>query len=447
MFYGILDLVIVCLLIMMNGLFAMSELAVISSRKVRLQQRAEEGDVKARAALDLAENPQRFLSTAQIGITLIGVLSGAFGGASLAKILAMYIATVPYLAEYSETIALAVVVGLITYFSLLAELIPKRLAIARPEAIARAVAGPMQALSRIASPVIRLLGITTEFVLRLIRFRPAKDQVVTEYEIRALIEQATVAGVFLEAEQEMVERVFRLGDRRVGAMMTPRNKIVWLDLNDPPEKTRRKIAKNGFSRFPVAAGRLGNLVGVLNVRDIVGRCLSGKPFDLRVVVKKPVIVHETMHAIKVLELFRESGREMAIVVDEYGTIEGIVTLADIMEAIVGDIMSAEDVEGPRISQREDGSWLVDGMLPIDELKAYFHIRSLPDEKDAGFRSLGGFIMTALKRIPSVGDHFECCGHRFEVVDMDGLRVDKVLVQKLPEESEAPPAGGTSSENG
>ncbi len=447
MFYGILDLVIVCLLIMMNGLFAMSELAVISSRKVRLQQRAEEGDVKSGVALDLAENPQRFLSTVQIGITLVGVLSGAFGGASLAKILALYIEKIPYLADYSETIALAVVVGLITYFSLLAELIPKRLAIARPEAIARAVAGPMQTLSRISSPIIHLLSLTTEFVLRLIRFRPAKDQVVTEDEIRALIGQATLAGVFLEAEQEMVERVFRLGDRRVGAMMTPRNKIVWLDLNDSPEKTRRKIAKSGFSRFPVAAGRLGNLVGVLNVRDIVGRCLAGQPFNLRAAVKKPIIVHEAMHAIKVLELFRGSGREMAIVVDEYGTVEGIVSLADIMEAIVGDIMSAEDIEGPRISQREDGSWLIDGMLPIDELKAYLHIRSLPDEKEAGFRSVGGFIMTALKRIPSTGDHYECCGYRFEVVDMDGLRVDKVLVQTIPEESEVPPEEGNSSAKG
>lgn len=447
MFYGILDLVIVCLLIMMNGLFAMSELAVISSRKVRLQQRAEEGDRKARSALNLAGNPQRFLSTVQIGITLVGVLSGAFGGASLAKILARYIETVPYLAEYSDTIALAVVVGLITYFSLLAELVPKRLALARPETIARAVAGPMEALSKIASPVIHLLSITTEFVLRIFRFRPAKDQVVTEDEIRALIGQATVAGIFLEAEREMVERVFRLGDRRVGVMMTPRNKIVWLDIKDPPEKTRRKIAKSGLSRFPVASGRLGNLTGVVDVRDIIGGCLAGRQIDLRAAAKKPLYVHEGMHALKVLELFRESGREMAVVVDEYGTIEGIVTIRDIMEAIVGDILSAEDMEGPRISQRKDGSWLVDGMLPIDELKAYFHIRALPGEKDVGFRSLGGFIMTALKRIPSLGDRFECCGYVFEVVDMDGLRVDKVLVQRIEGASEVLPDEGNSRENG
>ncbi|MFZ2446723.1 MAG: hemolysin family protein [Syntrophobacteraceae bacterium] len=446
MFFGILDVLIVLLLITVNGVFAMSELAVVSSRKLRLQQRAEEGDAKARAALELARNPQRFLATIQVGITLVGVLSGAFGGVSLAARLAVPLASVPYLAEHNETIALAIVVGLITYFSLLlGELVPKRLALAWPETIARAVAGPMETLSRIASPVIYLLSVTTEFVLRITGFRPGKESPVTEHEIRALIGQATVAGVFHEAEKEMVERVFRLGDRRVGVMMTPRKKIVWLDINDAPEKTRRKIAKSRMSRFPVASGRIGNMVGTVHVRDLAAQCLTGRPFDLGAALHKPLYVHESMHALKVLELFRESGREMALVVDEYGTIEGIVTLSDIMEAIVGDILSADKPEEPRIVQREDGSWLVDGMLPVDELKAHFHIRGLPGEDDGGFQTLGGFMMTSLKRVPATGDRFECCGYRFEVVDMDGRRVDKVLIQKTGE----PPRThlGTKPEDG
>ena len=430
MFFGILDVFIVCALIMLNGLFAMSELAVISSRKARLQHRAEEGDAKAGAALNLAENPQRFLTTIQIGITLVGVLSGAFGGASLAKHLAEFISSFSSIAKYSNSIALALVVGLITYFSLLAELIPKRLALSNPEEIASAVARPMKALSRIASPVIHLLSLSTEFVLKLARFKPEKDQPVTEEEIKVLISQATVAGVFHEAEQEMVERVFRLGDRHVGVMMTPRNKIVWLDVNDPPEKLRRKITKSYYSRFPVAQGRMGNLLGVVHVRDIAVRCLSGQTLDLRASMHRPLFVHENTHALKVLELFRESGHQMALVVDEYGTIEGVVTVSDIMEAIVGEIPSAEAKDEPRIAQREDGSWLVDGMLPVDELKAQFHIRKLPGERAAHFQTLGGFAMDNLKRVPVLGDNFECCGYRFEIVDMDGLRVDKVMIRKI-----------------
>lgn len=430
MWMGALDILIVCLLIMLNGMFAMSELAVVSSRKIRLQQMAEEGDAKAELALDLAGNPQKFLATIQIGITLIGVLSGAFGGARIAGLLAEPLGNIPFLASYKETIALAIVVGLITYLSLLSELVPKRIALSWPEAIARRIAGPMETLSRFSSPLIHLLTASTELVLRFVGFRPQNDSPATEEEIRALIGQATVAGVFHEAEQEMVERVFRLGDRRVGVMMTPRNKIIWLDLAESPEKTRKKITKSHFSRFPVGVGRLGNIVGVVHVRSLALRCLNGRPLDLRDSMQKPIYVHEAMHALKVLELFRESGHQMALVVDEYGTIEGIVTLSDILESIVGDIPSAEEPEAPRIVQRSDGSWLVDGMLPADELKAYFRIRKLPGERTGGFYSLGGFIMTFLKRIPSVGDCFDCCGYSFEVVDMDGRRVDKVLITRL-----------------
>ncbi len=436
---GILNLIVVFALIMLNALFAMSEFAVISSRKLRLQQLAEEGDRRAGVALDLARNPQRFLATIQIGITLIGVLSGAFGEAALSKNLEEVIVSstsLPFLIEHSGKISLALVVGLITYCSLIAELVPKRLALNSPERLAAAVAKPMKLLSRIAAPAIKLLSISTEFVLRIGRVRPSKEPPVTEDEIRLLIDQATLAGVFEEVEQEMVERVFRLGDRRVGAMMTPRNKIEWLDVAESADKTRRRIARSVFSRFPVGHARLGNILGVVHVRDLAVRCLNGQPLDLRASMLKPLFVHENTHALKVLELFRQSGMQMAIVVDEYGTIEGMVTLTDILEAIVGDIPSSREEEGQRIVEREDGSWLVDGMLAVDELKAHLEIKKLPEERTGRFHTLGGFIMAYLKRVPSTGDHFECCGYRFEVVDMDGHRVDKVLVNRL---KPAPPA--------
>ncbi|MGA3115623.1 MAG: hemolysin family protein [Syntrophobacteraceae bacterium] len=431
MLWGILDVIIVLLLILTNGLFAMSELAVVSSNKTRLQRHSEEGSSGARVALDLAENPHHFLATVQIGITLIGVLSGAFGGASIAGHVAATLSSIPYIGRYSDSIALALVVGLITYFSLLAELIPKRIALSTPERIASAVAKPMARLSAVTSPIIRVLSLSTDIVLRLFRFKPTTEAPVTEEEIRMLIGQATVAGVFEEAEQDMVERVFRLGDRRVGVMMTPRNKVVWLDINESVDKTRRKIAKSPYTWFPVGQ-KAGSIRGVVHVRDIAVNCLSGKPLDLRASMHKPLFVHESTHALKVLESFRLSGQQMAVVVDEYGTIEGIITLTDILEAIVGDIASKEVLEEPPIIQRESDTWLVAGMLPVDELKALFHIRKLPGERQRRFQTLGGFTMSHLRRVPTVGDIFECCGYSFEVFEMEGHRVRKVLIKKIAE---------------
>jgi putative hemolysin len=436
MFLGIVYLIIVLLLLLTNGLLAMSELAVVSSSKTRLQSRAEEGDENARAALDLAANPRRFLSAVQIGITLIGVLSGAFGGAGLAGRLARPLSSLPYLGRFSDSIAMALVVGFIAYLSLLAELVPKRIAVSAPEGIASAVAKPMARFAAVASPIIHVLGLSTDLVLHLFRFKPVKRAPITEEEIRLLIGQATVAGVLDEAEQDMVERVFRLGDRRVGAMMTPRNKVAWLDINEPPEKTRRKIARSRYSRFPVRQ-KSGHIQGIVHVRDIATRCLSGKPLDLKVSMHRPLFVHENARALKVLELFREAGLQMALVVDEYGTVEGIITLTDILEAIVGDISSEEVVDEPRIAQRQDGAWVVQGMLPADELKDFLHLRKLPGEQTGLFETLGGFTMTRLKRVPAVSDRFECCGYSFEVIEMEGRRVRKVLIKKLPESSGQP----------
>ncbi len=434
MLLGVLYLIVVLLLLFMNGLLAMSELAIVSSSKTRLQTRAEDGDVNAGAALDLATNPSRFLAAVQIGITLISVVSGAFGGAGLAGRLAQPLSSLPYIGRYSASISMTLVVGFITFLSLLAELIPKRIAVSAPEGIASAVAKPMARLASVASPIIHVLSFSTDAVLRLVRFKPLTEAPVTEEEIRMLIGQATVAGVFEEAEQDMVERVFRLGDRRVGALMTPRDKIEWLDINDPPEKTRRKIVRSPYSRFPVRL-KAGNIQGVVHVRDIADRCLSGKPLDLKVSMHKPVFVHENVRALRVLELFKKSGLQMGLVVDEYGTVEGVVTLTDILEAIVGDLPSEEVVEAPPIVQRQDGSWVVEGMLPIDELKDLLHLRKLPGEREGLFQTLGGFTMAHLKRVPAVSDRFEYCGYSFEVIEMEGRRVRKVLVRKLPTGSE------------
>jgi len=443
MFWGILYIFIILLLILTNGFLAMSELAVISSSKTRLQKRAEDGNSNAGAALDLAGNPHRFLAAIQIGITLIGVLSGAFGGASLAGRLAHQLSSVRYIGRYSELLSMALVVGAITYLSLLAELIPKRIAVYTPESIASAVAKPMAKFSSVVSPIIRVLSVSTDFALRLFGFGQMKETPITEEEIRMLIAQATLAGIFHEAEQDMVERVFRLGDRRVGVMMTPRNKVVWLDLNDSPEKTRRKIVASPFSRFPVGL-KAGNIQGIVHLRDIAVRCLWGKPLDLRASMHKPLFVHESAHALKVLESFRRSGLQMAVVVDEYGTIEGIITLTDILEAIVGDIASAEAPQEPLITQ-QDGAWLMEGMLPIDELKAFFHLPTLPGERAGRFQTTGGFAMAYLRRVPNVGDTFECCGYSFEVAEMEGRRVRKVLVRKLNGERTEDP--GRKTDNG
>lgn len=428
-----LEILVIFLLIIANGVFSMSEIAIISSRKARLQQQAEEGDRKARVALDLANAPNLFLATTQIGITLVGILTGAFSGVTISNRLADLLDLIPLLAPYSHSIALGLVVLAITFLSLvLGELVPKRLALNNPERVASLVALPMRLLSKIGSPVVRLLSAVTDLVLRLVRMRPSSEPPITEEEIKFLIDQGTVAGVFEEAEQEMLGRVFRLGDRRVGAIMTHRKRIVWLDINDPPEKNRRKIARSIYSRFPVCQGRLGNVVGVVHVRDLLISTLVGRSFNLKTASRQPLFVHENMHVLKVMELFRESGTQFALVIDEYGTIEGIVTLNDILESVVGDIPSLDELEEPKIVQRDDGSWLVDGTLPADEMRELFDIKQLPGAKSGLYQTLGGFVMTYLKRIPVAGDKFECCGFRFEVVDMDGHRVDKVLIEPVDE---------------
>jgi putative hemolysin len=426
------EAVVILLLIILNGVFAMSEIAVVSARKTRLQQWANEGDGKARAALELANAPNQFLATIQMGITLVGILTGAFGGATIAKELARGLDDIPGVASYSGHISLAVVVLFITYLSLIVgELVPKRLALNNPERIASTIARPMRALARLASPVVYLLGASTEVFLRSLGMKPSAEPPVTEEEIRALIEQGTRAGMFEEAEQEMVGRVFRLGDRRVSAVMTPRTEIVWLDRSASLEEIQHTITESIHSRFLVAQGSLDNVLGIVHAKELLLHFLRGQPLDLVATLQQPLYVPESMRALEVLELFKQSAIHIALVVDEYGGIQGLVTPSDILEAIVGDLPVAGELVEPLAVQREDGSWLLDGMLPIDEFKEIFHLGRLPEEDQGVYQTLAGFVIMQLGRIPVVSDHFDWEGLRIEVVDMDGNRVDKVLAQPTP----------------
>jgi len=422
------EILTIFLLIIANGVFSMSEMAIVSARKVRLQQLANQGNANAAVALKLAQSPNHFLSIVQIGITLINILNGVFGGATLAKRLGEVLRLVPQLATYSEPIAFGIVVLLITYFSLIiGELVPKRLALNKPEKVAALVAIPMQALATIASPVVHLLSVSTEAVLKLLGIKPSLEPQVTEEEIKILIEQGTKAGTFEAAEQEMLQRVFRLGDRPVSYLMTPRPDIVWLDLADPPEKNRDKMIENGYSRYPVCQEEMDNVLGIIPVVDVLARSLNNEPLDLTMGLRKPVFVPESTRGLKVLELFKQTITHMALVVDEYGVIQGLVTLNDIMIEIVGDVPTSPGEDQPQAVQRDDGSWLVDGMLSVEEFGQLFHISELTIEEHGNYQTLGGFIITHLGRIPNATDYFEWRGMRFEVMDMDGNRVDKVLI--------------------
>ncbi len=435
-----IELVITILLIIVNGVFAMSETAFVSARKVRLQQRANEGNAKAAAALEMVNAPNRLLSTVQLGITLIGIVAGAFGGATISEGLAVYLRAIPWLRPYSDAIALTIVVVVITYLSLvIGELVPKRIALNNPERIAMSMVKPMRVLAAIASPFIHLLSLSTEGILRLIGLRPSGEPPITEEEINVLIEEGTQIGTFEAAEQDMVEQIFRLGDRRVNALMTHRPDIVWLEANDTPQEISHKIRKSTYSRFPVCDGSLDNVLGMVHVKDLLLQCLAGQALDLKAALHAPLYVIESTTTLKVLELFKQTGQQAALVIQEYGDIEGLITLNDILEAIVGDISSDDDLDQAQVVQREDGSWLLDGMLPIEELKDILHVRALPEEENGDYNTLAGFVLMQLGRIPKTTDHFEWGSYRFEVVDMDGRRIDKVLVQPMKADDAHPQA--------
>jgi len=426
-----MEILIVLLLIIVNGIFAMAEIAVVSARKSKLQRQANEGSKSAQAALELAKSPNRFLSTVQIGITFIGIFAGAFGGETIAHGLGAQLKHIPLLAKYSDPLALFIVVALITYISLIiGELVPKRLALNNPEHLAKITARPMIMLAKFASPLVSILTISSDLVLRLLRIKPSEDPGVSEEEVKMLIREGARIGVFNIAEKDIVERTFKLSDKKISAFMTPRKEIVWLDIDSSFKNLRNKIAKHKHSHFPVCRDTLDKVIGVIRTEDLLTTFLIDEKIDLKKSLQKPIFVPETVNGLKVLELFKKSGVHLAFIIDEYGSIIGLLTLTDILEEIVGDIPHSNELEDQDIMPRDDSTFLIDGLVTIEEFKDYFKITKLSGERSGTFHTIGGFIMNRLGRIPVSGDSFEWENYRFEVMDMDGNRIDKILLTPL-----------------
>ncbi|HSJ24152.1 MAG TPA: hemolysin family protein [Longimicrobiales bacterium] len=421
-----LEVLIILLLIVVNGFFAGSEIAVVASRKARLQRRAGAGDRRAARALELANDPDRFLSTVQIGITLVGVSAGAVGGTTIALELAAALRDVPPTARYAQPLAVATVVACITFLSLvIGELVPKRLALAHAETIASRTAGFMHRLSRVATPLVRLLGAATNGVLRLLPVREPDEPAVTTDDVRTLLEQGARAGIFLAAEQDIVENVFWLGDQRVGSVMTPRRRIVWLDRNVTAQQHAATMRGSPQNRYIVCNGDLDTVEGVVTMKDLWPHVLEGRALDITAHLETPLFVPAETRALTVLEQFRKTGIHVALVQDESGRTLGIVTLSDILEGLVGELAElAEDA----VVQRADGSWLVSGSVSMHDVRDLLGLPE-PGDDEAGRRRLGAFVAAHLGHVPQAAEYFEWEGYRLEVVDMDGQLVDKVLVSR------------------
>ena len=428
------ELLTIFFLILLNGVFAMSELAVVSSRRARLKRLVSRGSRGAAAALRLIDDPSGFLSTVQIGITVIGIGAGAYGGATLGEQWGAYLNTFSLFHPYGEALGMGLVIMTITYFSLvLGELVPKRLALHNPERIAVVVAPPMIVLSKVTAPLVWLMRTSIDAVLRAIRLGTPRETAITEDEVKSLITEGTQSGVFVPQEREMIEGVLRLADRTVRVIMTPRNEVVWLDANADPKLIQRQIAESGFSHFPVCRGDIDELVGIVHAKALLDAALRGEPLAIAKHIHEPMVVPESTSSLRLLEQFKKSGVHVAIVVDEFGMVEGLVTLTDIMESIIGDLTERGETPAPETVRREDGSWLVDGIMPIDEFEDKLGLHGYKSQ--GKFETVGGFVLHVLGHFPVTGEHFMYEGTRFEVLDMDGHRVDKVLVQPPTREDE------------
>ncbi|MGB5233598.1 MAG: hemolysin family protein [Candidatus Macondimonas sp.] len=440
-----MDLLLLPFLILLNALFALSEMAVVSSRQARLQNLAERKHPGASVALALHESPSNFLSTIQVGITTVGILSGAVGERTLADPLAAWLANFPTLGPYSHSISLGTVVIGLTFFSVVVgELVPKRLALLAPESVASRIALPMHGLSRVARPLVVILATASDLILRLLGARARSGPSVSDEEIRVLMQQGAEAGIFHESEQALVANVLRLDQQPVQAIMTPRREIRALNLEAPAETMRENLLASDYTRMVVCRGELDQIVGILQAGDLLRRMLAGAPFtadEVAQAAQPPLFVPESMTTTRLLEKFRQVRQELALIVDEYGDLQGLVTLTDVLKAIIGELHIPQTPEEESMIQREDGSWLVDGSLSLQRFQVGLQ---LPDDwigdADGEFHTLGGFVMSILGRIPRAGDHFTHNGLRFEVLDMDGHRVDKILVS-------APPASEGIEEDG
>ncbi|MDO8347131.1 MAG: hemolysin family protein [Rugosibacter sp.] len=434
-----MDIALLLFLILLNGILAMSEIAVISSRKARLQRLADDDSPGAQSALALNNDPSTFLSTVQVGITTVGILSGAIGETALADPLTVWLAGFALIEPYARSIAMTLVVVGLTYFSVVVgELVPKQLGLLAPEKTASLIAPPMNMLARIARPLVWLLSASSRFLLRMIGAKRQEESPVTDEEIKVLMEQGAEAGVFHESEQAIVSNVLRLDDQRIGAIMTHRNDIYVLDLDKPETVILNRIAESPYTRVVVCRNGLDHIVGILRTADILKDALAGKPLAVERSLRPPLYVPEGVTTTQLLENFRKARQQCALIVDEYGELQGLVTLTDVLTSIVGELPSSDIHEEQDIVVREDGTWLIDGSVPIERLKFALEIENnLPGEEENAFNTLGGFVMHVLGNIPAVADHFEVSGCRFEVMDMDKNRVDKVLVgRSIPAETDS-----------
>jgi putative hemolysin len=420
------ELIVIGILIGLNGLFSMSEIAIVSSRKSRLEEMLRRGNQRAKTVLQIAESPNKFLSTVQVGITSIGILNGIFAGATISQEIAKLLAQTGLSANASENLAVVLVVVVVTYLSIVVgELLPKRIGMTNPESISLLVARPMLMISRVTSPFVWLLSTSTDFLVKVLNIKKHAGSAVTEDEIKALVTEGASVGAIQEIEQDIVERVFHLGDQRIAALMTSRSDLVWLDVHDSPEATRQKIAQNHHSAYPLCDQALDQVLGMVYAKDLFVALLDGEPLHLRNYLKPINILPGSLKAYKALEKFKESKIHHGVVVDEYGTVEGFIVMNDILDALVGDLTGDD---APQIIKRDDRSWLIDGRLAFFEFLHEFDIREA--NPSTGFHTISGLVIHVLKRIPKAGDKFEWGGYLFEIVDMDGNRIDKILMTQL-----------------
>ena len=429
----IIEIVIILILIILTGYLSMAELAVVSVRKAKMQKYLDEGNKNAQRVMDLMEDPNEFLSTVQIGISLIGVLTGAFGGVTLAKPLANLISFVPY----SEPISVAVVVIITTYLTLVVgEIVPKVIALNDPEKVSLNVAKSMMILSKISKPVSYVLAKSSSFLLWLMRIENRNDDIVTEEEIELMIKEGIEDGTIEQEEENIIKRVFKLDDQKVESIMTPRNEIIWIDLEDPRELNKVKIMESKRSIFPIATGELDDFIGVVQAKDILSMMFSKDDFDINAIVKEPLVVSENLETLELLKEFKENQGyvHMSLVVDEFGSVEGLITLNDLLEGIVGDIPGIDEDDDPIATERDDGTWLIDGRFGIDRFKELFDIDEVfPDEEEDGYTTLAGFILSISGTVPNVNDKYQWERFCFEIVDLDGHQIDKILVTDLGED--------------
>jgi putative hemolysin len=419
-----MEIIILLILIFINGLFVMSEIALVSVRKARLESQAEKGDLSARKALQLSNNPEIFLSAAQIGITLIAILTGVYSGERFGRYLQPLIEKIGFLQPYAETIATTIIVIIVTFLTIIfGELIPKRVALLRTERIAKLVAGPVYFFARITHPFVWLLNTVSNLFFRIFNIQPLKSDAVTEEEIKTMITEGTEAGTIEETEQEIIERVFHLGDRNITSMMTHRSDIIWFNLDDNEEKIKEKILQEPHSVYPICDGEIDNIKGVVSIKDLY---VTSDRTLFKHIMKAALFVPENNTAYQVLEKFKQTAMHACFIVDEYGTVLGMLTLNDILEAIVGDIPQP-DILDYSIVQRDDGTFLIDAQIPFYDFLTHFEKADWLHEGEHEFDTLAGFILHELERIPHTGDTFEWKGFKFEIIDMDGHRIDKVLV--------------------